>query len=149
MDYAPWYDEHAAVVDLNPGEMLHWPLNSPHRVDNHDCLNVSMTTEYWTDPIRRNVMMNCGNAVLRHKLGITPRSHSLERAGLLAQGSAAGRRQALRDAEAAARSGEANHLQARSGQARRGHQYRPGRRIATDVGQAHHSCAKLLRRRPC
>ena len=53
MDYAPWYDEHAAVFDLKPGEMLHWPLNSPHRVDNHDCLNVSLTTEYWTDPIRR------------------------------------------------------------------------------------------------
>ena len=81
MEYAQWYDEHAAVVDLNPGEMLHWPLNSPHRVDNHDCLNVSMTTEYWTDPIRRNVMMNCGNAVLRHKLGITPRSHSLSGPG--------------------------------------------------------------------
>ena len=81
MEYAPWYDEHAAVVDLKPGEMLHWPLNSPHRVDNHDCLNVSMTTEYWTDPIRRNVMMNCGNAVLRHKLGITPRSHALSGPG--------------------------------------------------------------------
>ncbi|HZP07723.1 cupin-like domain-containing protein [Methyloceanibacter sp.] len=77
MDYAPWYDEHATVVDLKPGEMAHWPLNSPHRVDNHDCLNVSMTVEYWTDPIRRNVMMNCGNALLRHKLGITPKSHAL------------------------------------------------------------------------
>jgi len=77
MDYAPWYDEHATVVDLKPGEMAHWPLNSPHRVDNHDCLNVSMTVEYWTDPIRRNVMMNCGNALLRHKLGITPKSYAL------------------------------------------------------------------------
>ncbi len=81
MDYAPWYDEHATVVDLKPGEMAHWPLNSPHRVDNHDCLNVSMTVEYWTDPIRRNVMMNCGNAVLRHKLGITPKSYALSGPG--------------------------------------------------------------------
>lgn len=77
MEYAPWYDEHATVVDLKPGEMLHWPLNAPHRVDNHDCLNVSLTTEYWTDDIRRTAMMNSANAVLRHKLGITPRSQSI------------------------------------------------------------------------
>jgi hypothetical protein len=77
MDYASWYDDHATVVDLKPGEMLHWPLNAPHRVDNHDCLNVSLTTEYWTDDIRRTAMMNSANAVLRHKLGITPRSQSI------------------------------------------------------------------------
>lgn len=76
IDYAAWYDEYAVVADLQPGEMMHWPLHSPHRVDNHDCLNVSLTTEYWTDPIRRAVMMNSGNAVLRSKLGITPQSHA-------------------------------------------------------------------------
>ena len=74
MDYAPWYDDYARVTDLQPGEMMHWPLHSPHRVDNHDCLNVSLTTEYWTAPIRRVVMMKSGNAVLRSKLGITPKS---------------------------------------------------------------------------
>lgn len=76
MDYAPWYDDYAVVTDLQPGEMMHWPLHSPHRVDNHDCLNVSLTIEYWTDPIRRTVMMKSGNAVLRSKLGITPQSHA-------------------------------------------------------------------------
>ncbi len=106
MEYAPWYDSHAVVADLQPGEMMHWPLHSPHRVDNHDCLNVSLTTEYWTDPIRRTVMMNCGNAVLRSKLGITPRSEAItgpgfwakaalqagvKRAGLLSKGRAAAR----------------------------------------------------------
>ena len=74
MEYAPWYDDYAVVADLQPGEMMHWPLHSPHRVDNHDCLNVSLTTEYWTDPIRRTMMMNYGNALLRSKLGITPKS---------------------------------------------------------------------------
>lgn len=106
MEYAPWYDDYAVVADLQPGEMMHWPLHSPHRVDNHDCLNVSLTTEYWTDPIRRTVMMNCGNAVLRSKLGITPRSEAItgpgfwakaalqagvKRAGLLNKGRAASR----------------------------------------------------------
>ena len=65
VDYVPWYDDYAVVADLGPGEMMHWPLHSPHRVDNHDCLNVSLTTEYWTDPIRRMVRMKSGNAVLR------------------------------------------------------------------------------------
>jgi hypothetical protein len=81
MEYAPWYDDYAVVTDLKPGEMMHWPLNSPHRVDNHDCLNVSLTTEYWTDPIRRNVMMNSANAMLRHKFGITPKSQAISGPG--------------------------------------------------------------------
>ncbi|MGH6737151.1 MAG: cupin-like domain-containing protein [Methyloceanibacter sp.] len=81
MEYAPWYDDYAVVADLEPGEMMHWPLNSPHRVDNHDCLNVSLTTEYWTEPIRRNVMVNSGNAVLRSKFGITPKSNAISGPG--------------------------------------------------------------------
>jgi len=85
MEYAPWYDDYAVVADLQPGEMMHWPLHSPHRVDNHDCLNVSLTTEYWTDPIRRTVMMNCGNAVLRSKLGITPKSNAISGPGFWAK----------------------------------------------------------------
>lgn len=76
MEYASWYDDYAVVADLKPGEMMHWPLHSPHRVDNHDCVNVSLTTEYWTDPIRRKVMMNAGNAILRSKLGVTPTSQA-------------------------------------------------------------------------
>ncbi len=78
MRYESWYDEHATVYDLNPGEMLHWPLNAPHRVENYDCLNVSMTIEYWTDEIRRSHMVNVANGLLRHKLGQTPKSRSLQ-----------------------------------------------------------------------
>ena len=85
MAYESWYDDYAVVADLQPGEKMHWPLHSPHRVDNHDCLNVSLTTEYWTDPIRRTVMMNSGNAVLRAKLGITPRSHATSGPGFWAK----------------------------------------------------------------
>ena len=48
MPYEDWYDEHAQVFDIGPGDMLHWELNAPHRVDNHDCLNVSMTIEWFT-----------------------------------------------------------------------------------------------------
>ena len=75
MPYEPWFDEHAQVFDLEPGQMLHWPLNAPHRVDNHDCLNVSMTLEHFTDGIRREHIVTVANAIMRTKLGIAPRTH--------------------------------------------------------------------------
>ena len=74
MPYEPWYDEHAQVFDIEPGEMLHWPLNAPHRVDNFDCLNVSMTLEYFTDEIRRAHMVTRANGILRSQFGLAPRS---------------------------------------------------------------------------
>ncbi len=76
MPYQPWYDEHATVLDIEPGDMLHWPLNAPHRVDNHDCLNVSMTLEYFTEDIRRTHMVTKANAILRTKFGVTPKSRA-------------------------------------------------------------------------
>jgi hypothetical protein len=77
MPYEPWYDDYAKVVDLEPGQMLHWQLNAPHRVDNHDCLNVSMTLEYFTDDIRRKHMVTVANGIMRAKLGVTPKSQSI------------------------------------------------------------------------
>lgn len=74
MRYDPGYDRHARVFEIVGGEMLHWPLNAPHRVENLDCLNVSMTVEYWTQAIRRRQMINMANGILRHKLGIAPKS---------------------------------------------------------------------------
>ena len=76
MPYQPWYDDHATVYDLEPGQMLHWPLNAPHRVDNFDCLNVSMTMEYFTDSIRRSHMVTVANGIMRHKMGLQPRSQA-------------------------------------------------------------------------
>jgi hypothetical protein len=77
MPYEPWYDEHATIVDIEPGDMLHWPLNAPHRVDNLDCLNVSMTMEYFTEDIRRTHMVTVANGILRSKLGMSPRDRSI------------------------------------------------------------------------
>ncbi len=74
MKYDPDFDRHARVFEIAGGDMLHWPLNAPHRVENLDCLNVSMTMEYWTEAIRRRHMINTANGLLRHKLGVTPRS---------------------------------------------------------------------------
>ncbi len=75
--YDPAFDAEAEVYDLKAGDMLHWALNGPHRVTNGNCLNVSVTTEHWTGPIRRSYAMNYGNGVLRNELGWTPRSRAI------------------------------------------------------------------------
>lgn len=77
LPYDPAFDAHAEVFELEPGQGLFWPLNSPHRIENHDCLNVSMTLEYWTEEIRRRHILNVGNALLRQRFGRVPRSRAL------------------------------------------------------------------------
>lgn len=68
--YDPKFDDAATVFDLQPGEMLHWPLNCPHRIINGDNVNISFTTEHFTTPIRRTYHVNFANGLLRHRLGM-------------------------------------------------------------------------------
>ena len=83
--YQSWFDEHAEVYDLEPGQMLHWALNGPHRVVNEDCLNISITTEHWTDEIRKSYAMNYANGLLRSKFGYIPRSRDTTGAAVYAK----------------------------------------------------------------
>jgi hypothetical protein len=68
--YEQWFDGYAKVFHLQPGEMLHWPLNAPHRVENFDCLNISITTEHWTSDIRALYAARYANGLLRRGLGV-------------------------------------------------------------------------------
>ena len=70
MRYEQWFDDYATVVDLEPGQMLHWPLNGPHRVVNADSLNISITTEHWTKSIRNSYAVHYANAILRRRFGM-------------------------------------------------------------------------------
>ena len=85
MAYEPAFDEGAFVHELVPGEMAHWPLNAPHRIENLDCLNVSMTMEYWTEEIRRRHMLNVANGILRRHLRLAPRSRAISGPAFLAK----------------------------------------------------------------
>lgn len=85
MGYDPKFDREALIVDLQPGQMMTWPLNAPHRVENHDCLNISVTTEHWTDDIRRQQQVTMANGVLRNFLGIRPRSRRISGPGFAAK----------------------------------------------------------------
>ena len=68
--YERWFDDYAQVIELAPGEMLHWPLNAPHRVENLDMLNVSITTEHFTADIRKQYAVRYANGILRSRLGM-------------------------------------------------------------------------------
>jgi len=71
LPYRPDMEEAATYFDLNDDEMMTWPLNAPHRVENMSYC-VSVTTEYSTreSSIKNAVMYT--NAVLRRKLGMSP-----------------------------------------------------------------------------
>ncbi len=85
LPYQPWFDEHAKVFDIGPGEMLSWELNAPHRVENLDAFSVSMTVSYTTDQIRRRDVVNLANGLLRHRFGYTPKTRSLSGPSFLAK----------------------------------------------------------------
>jgi hypothetical protein len=75
--YQPWYDTHAKIFDIGPGQMLSWGLNAPHRVENLDCFSVSMTVSYTNDLIRRSEIVNLANGLLRHRFGYRPKTRNL------------------------------------------------------------------------
>ncbi len=83
--YAPWYDEHARIFDLAPGEMLSWPLNAPHRVENVEGLSISMTVSFSSPAIRRAEIVHLANGLLRHRFGIAPKSRRIEGPGFFAK----------------------------------------------------------------
>ena len=69
-------DDGGQYYDLKPGEMVTWPLNGPHRVENKDSLNISVTTEHYTDNIRKSFAVNYANGVLRRTFGMENLSQS-------------------------------------------------------------------------
>ena len=73
-DYLPYdetMEESATVYDLFGGDMITWPLNRPHRVDNMSFC-VSVTTEYSTPESSFKNSVMYANAVLRRKMGRSP-----------------------------------------------------------------------------
>ena len=64
--------------DLEPGQMVYSPTNAPHRVENEDCLNISLTLDFLTEPIRRAQIVTLANGLLRHRFGWQPHSRSTQ-----------------------------------------------------------------------
>lgn len=67
------WDEDAATFDLVPGDFLSWPLHAPHRVENIEGLNVSITCEVVTrDSMMKNAVLHANGALRR--MGFKPKS---------------------------------------------------------------------------
>ncbi len=69
IDYEEWFDEYAEIMDLEPGTMVHWPIHGPHRIENLDVMNVSVTTEHWTPQLRNIYAVHYANGLLRNSFG--------------------------------------------------------------------------------
>ena len=77
MPYHAWYDKHAKVFDIGPGDMLSWELNAPHRVENLDTFSISMTVSYTNPDIRRAEVVHLANGLLRRRFGYEPKARHL------------------------------------------------------------------------
>ncbi|TWT46910.1 cupin-like domain-containing protein [Botrimarina hoheduenensis] len=76
------WDKYALVFDAEPGQMITWPQLAPHRVENLEGLNVSLSTEHKNARARRRLNVHSGNYVLRKRLGKV--CSSIEAEGFLA-----------------------------------------------------------------
>lgn len=83
--YNPEWDKDAIAHDLDPGMAVSWELNAPHRVDNLDGLNVSITTEYFTPEALRSYGVHFTNGYLRRRFGWTPGSTEINGVGAMAK----------------------------------------------------------------
>lgn len=70
LPYEAEFDQHATVHKLMPGGMLTWPQNMPHRVENVQGLNVSLTTEHYTPAAMSKRMTYLSNHYLRKWFGL-------------------------------------------------------------------------------
>ncbi|GJM02817.1 MAG: hypothetical protein DHS20C08_13180 [Rhodomicrobium sp.] len=87
--YEENWDKEASEIVLEPGKALSWQLNAPHRVDNLDGLNVSITTDYFTPYAQKKYGVYYTNGVMRRKFGMSPKSTSTDGLGAYAKCAAA------------------------------------------------------------
>jgi len=73
MPFKPEWDDIAESRTLNPGDMITWAQNCPHRVDNGAMMNVSVSMEYMTPRARVRANVLHANGLLRSRLGWTPK----------------------------------------------------------------------------
>lgn len=67
--YEAEFDRYALVYDVEPGQLLTWPQMTPHRVNNLDGLNVSLSTEHKNPRATRRLNVREANHWLRRYVG--------------------------------------------------------------------------------
>jgi cupin-like protein len=74
LPYRPEFDDAALTFDLQPGDALSWPQNSPHRVQNLGVVNVSLTCEFDTPDSRRRHLVYAANRFFSRTMHLPVRS---------------------------------------------------------------------------
>lgn len=72
LKFNPDWDKDAYIHDLKPGEFLTWRQNAPHRIVNHDCVNVSFSIEFMTPKAAWRANLLYANGCLRRFFGLKP-----------------------------------------------------------------------------
>ena len=72
LPFDPAWDSEAKEITLEPGMMVTWPQNAPHRIVNGPMVNVSLSVEFMTTAalLRANVIY--ANGILRRRVGLKP-----------------------------------------------------------------------------
>ena len=74
LPYEPDFDTGAATYTIEPGQLIAWPQNAPHRVRNVDSFNVSLVAEFVTQRSRRRVLTWAANRFLSRTLHLPAHS---------------------------------------------------------------------------
>lgn len=74
LPYKHAFDKGARVFDLTPGKAITWPQLSPHRIQNANCVNVSLSCEFMTMKALVNANAIYTNSFLRKNLRLSPKA---------------------------------------------------------------------------
>jgi hypothetical protein len=80
LPYRREFDGAGVSFDLHPGDMIAWPQNAPHRVENGNTINVSLTTEFDTRGSRRRTLVYSANRFFSRRLHLA--CHSTRETGV-------------------------------------------------------------------
>jgi len=69
LPYDPEFDRAALNFDVNPGDLISWPQNAPHRVQNLGGINVSLSCEFDTKRSRRRHLVYAANRCSTRETG--------------------------------------------------------------------------------
>lgn len=83
LPFDPAFDDAATVYDIQPGQLIAWPQNAPHRICNGDSLNVSLVAEFVTRRSLRRQHVWLANRLISRKLHAP--CHSIADSGIGAQ----------------------------------------------------------------
>lgn len=74
-NHKPEFEEGVEKIILEPGMLTTWPQYAPHRVQNVEGMNVSLSIEFMTPQAQFSSNVIYANAILRRRFGFNPTYH--------------------------------------------------------------------------